>query len=291
MPSLATHSPDNPGGIDLNLPTRIVRHAGITAKNYRDLLSPPFLILFIHSVCYMKCEYRFYWQHLNGRDDLTTEELVELSGSLGQFKNLSLSGGEPFLRKDLTRVFRQFICHNLVRQIYVPINGYFTERTVRLVNETLDERQLGLFVVELSLDGMAEFHDRFRGTPGAFDRTMKTYDALADLQAQDPRLRIHAPSTATSVNISGITQRDQALDNVSIPTLPPNGPSQLGQHTARPQRPVPVDAKPAGLSTAVRVHRAAVAAEGDQPLWRDRRANDAIGQAPNPGSAKASHSP
>jgi MoaA/NifB/PqqE/SkfB family radical SAM enzyme len=65
----------------------------------------------------------------------------------------------------------------------------------------LEEPDLELFAVELSLDGTAGFHDRFRGTPGAFERAIKTYDALAGLQTRDPRLRIHASSTATNVNI------------------------------------------------------------------------------------------
>ena len=59
-------------------------------------------------------------------------------------------------------------------------------------------------MAELSLDGMGEFHDQFRGSPGAFDKAMETYDALAELQETDPRLRIHAISTATDVNMDEI---------------------------------------------------------------------------------------
>ena len=62
--------------------------------------SPPFLILFINSLCNMKCEHCFYWQQLNQRDDLTFEEIVALSEELGPIENLNLSGGEPFLRKE-----------------------------------------------------------------------------------------------------------------------------------------------------------------------------------------------
>jgi MoaA/NifB/PqqE/SkfB family radical SAM enzyme len=40
--------------------------------------------------------------------------------------------------------------------------------------------------------------------PGSFERAMKTYDALAELQARDPRLRIHSISTATNANMSEI---------------------------------------------------------------------------------------
>jgi MoaA/NifB/PqqE/SkfB family radical SAM enzyme len=53
---------------------------------------------------------------------------------------------------------------------------------------------------------MPAFHDAFRGAKNAFARALATYDALAELQARDPRLRIHAISTATQVNMQEIRQ-------------------------------------------------------------------------------------
>jgi MoaA/NifB/PqqE/SkfB family radical SAM enzyme len=183
---------------------RILRHARITWRNYQDLPSPPFLILFINSICNQKCEHCFYWRNLNRRDDLSKEELFALSRSLGPIETLNLSGGEPFLRPEFGEICRQFIRHNKVRQIYVPTNGYFADRTVKQITETLKEKSLDLFVAEISLDGLGEFHNKFRGSPGAFDKAMQTYDALAQLQQSDPRLRIHSNSTATDVNMEEI---------------------------------------------------------------------------------------
>jgi sulfatase maturation enzyme AslB (radical SAM superfamily) len=59
-------------------------------------------------------------------------------------------------------------------------------------------------VVEQSLDGMAEFHDTFRVTKNSFEKAMETYDALEELQREDPRLQIHAISTATADNMDEI---------------------------------------------------------------------------------------
>jgi MoaA/NifB/PqqE/SkfB family radical SAM enzyme len=188
----------------MNIKERISRHISITKKNYSRLPSPPFLILFITSTCNMKCEHCFYWRNINKKDDLTKEELFELSKSLGHIENLSLSGGEPFIRKEFAEVCHQFIRQNGVRQIYVPTNGYFTEQTVQAVMETLQEKELDLFVVELSLDGMPEFHDAFRATKSAFVKAIETYDALAEIQQKDPRLRIHSVSTATDRNMDEI---------------------------------------------------------------------------------------
>lgn len=190
----------------MNVLRRIGRHARLMLTNRQRNPSPPFLVLFINSICNMKCEHCFYWRSLNQRDDLSKEEIFALSRSLGKIENLNLSGGEPFLRKEFSDICRQFVRQNGARQIYVPTNGWYKDKTIQAVTETLLEPTLDLFVVELSLDGMPEFHDKFRVADGAFDRAMQTYDALAELQKKDPRLRIHAISTATDVNVDQIRQ-------------------------------------------------------------------------------------
>jgi MoaA/NifB/PqqE/SkfB family radical SAM enzyme len=190
----------------MNVISRIAKHARLNWQSLdsTEVPSPPFVILFINSICNMKCEHCFYWQNLNRRDDLTFEEMVGLSEQLGHIENLNLSGGEPFIRKEFGAICRQFIRHNGVKEIYVPSNGYFTDRTIEQIRETLKEKSLGLFVIELSLDGMAEFHDTFRVTKDSFAKAMETYDALVELQREDLRLQIHSISTATADNMEEI---------------------------------------------------------------------------------------
>lgn len=190
------------------LAERLAKHAHINWLNMSvpDVPSPPFLILFINSLCNMKCEHCFYWQQLNQRDDLSFEEIVKLSQELGPIQNLNLSGGEPFLRKEFAAVCRQFIQHNGVKEIYVPTNAYYLERTIKAIRDVLQEPSLKLFGVELSLDGMPAFHDEFRKTKNSFRKAMQTYDALVELQKEDARLQIHAISTATESNMTEIKQ-------------------------------------------------------------------------------------
>lgn len=189
-----------------DLVERIAKHVRINWQNLSvpDVPSPPFLILFINSICNMKCEHCFYWQQLNQRDDLSFEEIKALSEELGHIENLNLSGGEPFLRKEFAEVCKQFIRQNGVKEIYVPTNGYFTDRTIKALRSVLEDESLRMFGVELSLDGMPAFHDTFRKTRDSFRHSMETYDALVELQKEDPRLQIHAISTATEENMAEI---------------------------------------------------------------------------------------
>lgn len=192
----------------MNTVERVVRHTRLTWKNlaFPQVSTPPFLILFINSICNLTCEHCFYWKNLNQRDDLTVEEIFALARDLGRIENLNLSGGEPFLRPEFAEICKFFINNNGVEQIYVPTNGYFTERTINALKSIFEERSLELFVCELSIDGMPEYHNRFRGNPKSFQKLIETYEALTELQSREPRLRIHSISTVTSENIDEIKQ-------------------------------------------------------------------------------------
>jgi MoaA/NifB/PqqE/SkfB family radical SAM enzyme len=186
---------------------RAIRHARLSLRaREREPETPSFLIFFVNSTCNLKCEHCFVWSRLNKRDDLSFEEIVALSEDLGPLENLNLSGGEPFMRPDLPEICLQFIRRNGVAQIYVPTNGYYTEKTVEAVEKVLASPDLALFVTEISLDGLPAFHNAFRGNPRSFQMAMKTCDALAALQRRDARLRIHAISTVTADNVAEIRQ-------------------------------------------------------------------------------------
>lgn len=193
--------------------TRVRRHVSLTdqALRSRPANTPPFLILFINSICNLTCEHCFYWQHLNSRDDLTFAEIESLSKELGAIENLNLSGGEPFLRSEFAAICRLFIENNGVRQIYVPTNGYYTSSTVAAVEQVLADPNLWYFVCEISLDGTESYHNNFRGSSKSFAKAMETCDALGELQCRDPRLRIHAISTATAQNVDEIGRLSEYL--------------------------------------------------------------------------------
>lgn len=163
--------------------------------------APPFMIIFVNSVCNLRCGHCFYWRNLNQKDDLTYSEFRKLSLELGPFENLNLSGGEPFLHKDLAKICKLFIRNNKIKLLYIPTNGYFTNSTEKHIETLLKEKSLQYLVCEISLDGMPEFHDHFRGKTGCFEKAMNTYQMLARLQKKDSRLRIHSISTATKGNL------------------------------------------------------------------------------------------
>jgi hypothetical protein len=99
---------------------------------------------------------------------------------------------------------------------------------VEQITQTSRRRSLELFVVEMSLDGLGEFHDKFRGSPGSFKKAMETYDALAELQRSRS-----APAHPRHLDRNRSEHGgDQAADDVPVRPLPADGSPQLWRSCA-----------------------------------------------------------
>ena len=106
--------------------------------------------------------------------ELATAEVEEVLGgiaSLGGETMIVLTGGEPLLRPDLEAIVRHAFALGLM--VVVGTNG-----------TVLDARRVAALVaagvagVGISLDSLdPDYHDEFRGRPGAWARTMAAIDA------------------------------------------------------------------------------------------------------------------
>ncbi len=70
----------------------------------------------------------------------------------------------------------------------MPTNGCFTERTINALKSIFWKRRTSkLFVCELSIDGMPEYHNRFKGNPKSFQKLIETCRLLTELQSRRHR--------------------------------------------------------------------------------------------------------
>lgn len=196
-----------------SLAKKTIRHLRLAARAHglTPLETPPYLVLFINSTCELACDHCSEHAQLNQPDDLRTSEIVKLSEELGRLESLHLTGGEPLLREELASICTQFIRHNALRRLSISTSGYYVTRTSRTVERILAQSELEQCVVELSLDGTAEFHNRFRGDPRSFDNAIQTYYGLAAIARRDPRLRLRVVSTATRDNLDEIERLSHYL--------------------------------------------------------------------------------
>ncbi len=155
------------------------------------------VFLFITSKCNSRCRTCFYHDKLNGDDDLTFDEIRRLSETSPPFDKLWLSGGEPFLRKELVEIIRLFYVNNGVRVVNLPTNGLSGEAIERETARLLDACPELTVHLNFSLDGPGPLHDANRGVPGNFRKTIAVMERLRPIYRDHPRLLMNAVTVIT----------------------------------------------------------------------------------------------
>jgi len=100
--------------------------------------------------------------------EMSTDEGKALIDDLAQFGApvILFSGGEPLMRPDLLEL-AHYAVRKKIRAV-ISTNGTLITRDL-----ALRLRDVGLSYIGVSLDGMRETNDRFRGVPGAFDAALQ----------------------------------------------------------------------------------------------------------------------
>ncbi|BAQ73786.1 radical SAM domain-containing protein [Pseudomonas sp. Os17] len=101
--------------------------------------------------------------------ELSTEECLAVIDSLAALgtREITLIGGEAYLRKDWTRLIQAIHDHGM----YVAIQTGGRNLTPAKMQAAVDA---GLDGVGVSLDGLAPLHDAVRNVPGSFDKALDT---------------------------------------------------------------------------------------------------------------------
>jgi len=142
---------------------------------------PMFVTFFVTSNCNAKCGHCFYWKEISETDvqnELSIEEIKKISKNMHNFPMLLISGGEPFLKKDLAEICKTFYDNNKVQNINIPTNGILTKDIIRTTKQILKTCPKALITIQLAIDGLFEKHDEIRNKKGAFDSLIKTYEEL-----------------------------------------------------------------------------------------------------------------
>lgn len=200
-------------------PSRYIGH--IFRKN-----RPIHLTFFVTRRCNSKCPFCFYLKNTppalstandikdrrNNSDELSLEEIQKISLSFGTLLWLAFSGGEIFLRNDLIEISRIFYNNNKPSIMLFPTNGLLPELIREQIRNILDHCRKSIIAVKLSIDGTNEAHDKLRGTPGSFDRTMQTYKLLEGFLDIYPNFELGVNTVFCSENQD---KMDEIIDFVS----------------------------------------------------------------------------
>jgi radical SAM protein with 4Fe4S-binding SPASM domain len=200
------------GGESFGLGSRIM------LSNLNMLKRPYKLNFAVTYRCNSRCTTCGIWRR-KPSDELSAEEIELFSKNNPFFSWLNLTGGEPFLRKDLPEIAASF-AENLsgLCLLNLTTNG-LTPKPIESSMERIMALGIPRLMVVVSLDGCEEVHDRIRGIKGAWQKALETFRLLKAL-SENGNLTPFFGYTISRHNLGGFGETVRSAKE-RIPDLEP----------------------------------------------------------------------
>jgi len=160
--------------------------------------------------CNLKCVHCYAQaKNMAFDNELTTGQGKQLIDDLADFGSpvMLFSGGEPLVRPDLPEL-AAYAVEKGMRAVISTNGTLITPEKARML------KAIGLSYVGISLDGMEEVNDRFRGMPGAFRH------ALQGIQnCQQAGIKVGLRFTINKFNVGEIPKIFRLLEEMEIPRV------------------------------------------------------------------------
>jgi radical SAM protein with 4Fe4S-binding SPASM domain len=113
---------------------------------------------------------------------LSFDEIRKTIELLSPMLSLSLTGGEPFLRDDLSAIVKILCEKNITDNLLLFTNGYNTENILCKVKDILSTCKTTKIYIGVSIDAYEAEHDKYRNKEGSYKRAVHTISELKKLQ-------------------------------------------------------------------------------------------------------------
>lgn len=165
-------------------------------KNAPPISAPKNVVWDVTYACNLQCAHCLTSSGSSRDGELNTKQALSLIDKLAEAElfSLSLSGGEPFLRPDLLTLLRHIAGTRM--RIDIATNG------LHLPSSLLKSlRDLPVFQVQVSIDGIGEQHDQLRGHKGSFEAACSSIQRL-----QEEGIVVSVSTTVTLSNVNNLNQ-------------------------------------------------------------------------------------
>ena len=172
--------------------------------------------VYITNRCNAKCEHCFYWDELNKQvDEMTLNDYEVLATN---FKNdvnqVIITGGEPFLRKEIDQISKFFLNNKNIHSLNFITNGVLPERIEEKIENIMKYASRNTrILVNVSIDGLEELHDKIRRVPGIFKKCLDTIERLKKIKKKYQNLQISALTTLSKDNIFQFRDLNNFIEN------------------------------------------------------------------------------
>lgn len=163
-------------------PARLPGLARVALNAWGHRREPISLVHFVTRRCNARCAHCFidFESPAPETDALSIAEIEAVARRVGSsLVNVNLTGGEPFLHRELWSIVRAWFQGARVESVYITTHGGYPDRVADLAERFLASEIDGRLFVSISIDNFAEAHDRNRRAPGLFARALDSLERLA----------------------------------------------------------------------------------------------------------------
>lgn len=139
---------------------------------------PSFCTFIVTWRCNLKCEMCSIWKK-ERTSEMNPDQVETVFSKVKSVRYVRITGGEPFMRVDFSKVVGRIIQSIFPRLIHITTNGFFTDR----VCELLDTHGKPSLHLKISIDGPEEVHDSIRAVKGSFVRAFETLKRASKIAA------------------------------------------------------------------------------------------------------------
>lgn len=154
------------------------------------------------------------------REDLTLEEIEKIFRSMGHIYFFNISGGEPFLRKDLPQIVELACKYLRPGIVHIPTNALAPKRiqvlTVQILSVMKESAPKTPLTIKPSIDGIGEKHDEIRGVKGNFKRLEKTISYLKEVEKEYPNFHLELGTVISNFNIDHLPDIEDYVHSSGI---------------------------------------------------------------------------
>lgn len=152
--------------------------------------------------------------------DLTIDEIEKVFRTMKPVYFFNMSGGEPFLRKDLPDIVALACKYLKPKVVHTPTNAILTDRiienTEKIINIVRKYNPEVPVTVKPSIDGVGELHDEIRGVKGNFECLLKTIEGLKKLEDQYDNFHLELGTVISNFNIEYLGEIEDFVHSLGV---------------------------------------------------------------------------
>ena len=184
----------------------------------RGLCKTPMPVTLTYSItnmCQSRCKTCYIWRvYIDNpelkKKELRIDEIEKIFQSMGHLFFFNISGGEPYLRKDLVEIVDLACKYLTPGVIHAPTNALapklIEKKTIEILEVMKENKHEVPFTIKPSFDGIGEKLDEIRGAEGNFENVLDTVARLKEIQKDYPNLHVNLGTVISNFNVDDIVE-------------------------------------------------------------------------------------